>query len=71
VLSRIDDGEDAVYIALRDFRWIPKLGRCAPEYEFTDFWEIEFKQFTRRFQWCCFALAWGIERYDSAQEVKR
>lgn len=71
VLSRIDDGEDAVYIALRDFRWIPKRGRCAPEYEFTDFWEIEFKQFTRRFQWCCFALAWGIERYDSAQEVKR
>lgn len=71
VLSRIDDGEDAVYIALRDFRWIPKRGRCVPEYEFTDFWEIEFKQFTRRFQWCCFALAWGIERYDSAQEVKR
>lgn len=71
VLSRIDDGEDAVYIALRDFRWIPKRGRCAQEYEFTDFWEIEFKQFTHRFQWCCFALAWGIERYDSAQEVKR
>lgn len=71
VLSRIDDGEDAVYIALRDFRCFPKRGHCAPEYEFTDFWEIEFKQFTRRFQWCCFALAWGIERYDSAQEVKR
>lgn len=70
VLSRIDDdGEEAAYIALRDFRWMPKRGHCAPEYEFTDFWEIEFKQYTHTFQWCCYALAWGIEQYDAAREV--
>ena len=70
VLSRIDDdGEEAAYIALRDFRWTPKRGHCAPEYEFTEFWEVEFKQYTHRFQWCCFALAWGIEQYDREAEV--
>lgn len=70
VLSRIDDdGEEATYIAMRDFRWIPRRCHCAPEYEFTDFWEIEFKEFTHSFQWCCFALAWGIEQYDRTKEV--
>jgi len=70
VLSRIDDdGEEAAYIAMRDFRWIPKRGHCAPEYEFTDLGEIEFKQYTHSFQWCCFALSWGIEQYDRAAEI--
>lgn len=71
VLDRIDDGEEAAYLALRDFRWRPNQPTRAPEFEFTEFWEREFRQYTHAFQWCCFALAWGIERYDSAQEVKR
>lgn len=71
VLDRIDDGEEAAYLALRDFRWRPNQLTRAPEFEFTEFWEREFRQYTHAFQWCCFALAWGIERYDSVQEVKR
>lgn len=68
VLSCIDDdGEHATYIAMRDFWWIPKRGKT--RYEFTDFWDMEFKQYTHTFQWCCFAIAWGIEQYDKEQEL--
>jgi hypothetical protein len=70
VLDRLDDdGEQAAYLALRDFRWRPSRPTRAPEFEFTDFWDHEFRQYTHAFQWCCFALDWGIEQYDRAKEV--
>lgn len=33
---------------------------------FRDFWETRLNEYTARFLWCCHALAWGINRYDSA-----
>ena len=68
VLDRLDDDdEQAAYLALRDFRWSPRSVPGSPEFEVTDFWDHEFRQYTHAFQWCCFALAWGIERYDLAK----
>ena len=42
---------------------------------FRDFWEHTFDEYSYRFIWCCYALAWGIKQYDamkmaSAGEVK-
>lgn len=68
VLDRlVDDDVQAAYLALRDFRWSPRSAPGSPEFEFTDFWDLEFRQYTHHFKWCCYALAWGIERYDLAK----
>lgn len=36
-------------------------------FQFIDLFEYDFTQYTYRFIWCCYALAWGIGKYD---EVK-
>lgn len=33
-------------------------------YRFEDLFEYEFKEYTFRFIWCCYALAWGVQKYD-------
>jgi hypothetical protein len=30
-----------------------------------DLWGHDFTEYTFRFLWCCYALAWGIQRYDA------
>lgn len=34
---------------------------------FQDFWDNDLKEYTYRFIWCCYALAWGIQKYDQAR----
>jgi len=47
--------------------------RLALEFEhegrsvFPDFWERNCREFTLRFLWCCYAMAWGIQQYDAAR----
>ncbi len=62
VLSCADEGEYEARRAVRDF-----------DHEdgadiFTDFWEIDLTEYTHRFMWCCYALAWGIQKYDDAKK---
>jgi len=40
------------------------------KFEFTDFWEVDTKEYTPRFLWCCYALVWGIEQYDAAKRME-
>lgn len=59
VLDYADDGFDTAY-------------RCADDFEhngfkFTDLFEYDFKDYTFRFIWCCYAMAWGIQTYDKAK----
>lgn len=35
------------------------------KFEFRDCWEYDFTDYTHRFLWCCYALAWGIKQYDN------
>lgn len=35
---------------------------------FSDLWDYSFDCFTYRFQWACFAIAWGIEQYDKQKK---
>ncbi len=61
VLYALDDtGEQGAYAAMRDFdhnkRWF-----------FQD-WESSSREYTHRFLWCCHALAWAINTYDSVKQ---
>lgn len=47
--------------------------RAAMDYEysdfrFQDFWEVNNHEYAGRFIWCCYAIVWGIAKYD---EVKK
>lgn len=37
------------------------------EFVFSDFWEHDLTDYTYRFIWCCYALAWGIQKYDASK----
>lgn len=34
----------------------------------SDHWEANFKEYTDRYVWCCFAIVWAIQQYDAAQK---
>jgi len=76
VLARLhDDGEQAAYLAARDFNWTadgmrPSYSYGKPVWCFEDLWDYDFTVYTRSFTWCCFALAWGIQKYDESKTMK-
>ncbi|MDP3651075.1 MAG: hypothetical protein Q8R67_05260 [Rhodoferax sp.] len=37
------------------------------KHPFRDFYEIDTEDYSHRFVWCCYALAWGISKYDAAK----
>ena len=37
---------------------------------FEDFYDHNFTVPTRDFLWCCYALAWGVQKYDAAQVAR-
>ena len=63
VLGSIVDGEQSAFSVAQEFGWRPAEGRRA--YCFEDLWEHRFTDYTHRFQWCCYALAWGIRKFDA------
>jgi len=68
-----DDNEVRAYDAAYEFQhrgeaWQAYFGEKA-SFEFSDFWEVDVQEWTHRFVWCCFALAWGIKQYDDAKSV--
>ena len=40
------------------------------DFEFTDSWEWNFKEYTYRFIWCCFAICWAIDKYNESKKEK-
>jgi hypothetical protein len=59
------------YDAANDFEhageaWQAFHGEKA-RFEFSDYWETDNTEYTFRFIWCCYALAWGIRQYDEAK----
>lgn len=65
VLCHFDDEHESMRAA---YEFSERIGEC--HFAFTDFWDHNFHQFTYRFVWCCYALAWGIRQYDArAMEV--
>lgn len=37
---------------------------------FDDFWEHRLTEYSHRFIWCCYALAWAVQQYDLSTSVK-
>ena len=65
---QIDDGQSGYRkrAAAHDFRH--SFGRYSDQsFEFNDFWENNVEEYTFRFLWCCYAIVWGIQRYDEAK----
>jgi hypothetical protein len=59
VLSRADDGEREAMQAVLNFEH--------DGYSFQDFHEINVSEYSYRFLWCCYALAWAVKQYDAAK----
>lgn len=60
------DSEYEAHAALRDFSFeYQHPAKVKPsKYEFTDTWDWNLEDYTYRFTWCCYALAWAITKYD-------
>lgn len=56
VLSAADDGEHEAIRAAMDFEH--------DGFRFEDFYEVNVKEYTSRFLWCCYALTWAVKKYD-------
>lgn len=61
------------------FEWIDDLSpeeryRRVIEFEyegkniFQDFWEVNSKEYTVHYRWCCYAIPWAIRMYDEAKK---
>lgn len=62
-----EEDEQGLRKALHDFSFTPedkRLERNPQRYEFQDTWEWDFEDYTYRFTWCCYAIAWTILKYD-------
>lgn len=63
-----DNGGMRKQIAANDFHHEVSFNLT---FYFQDFWERSVTEYSFRFVWCCFALAWGIAKYDETQIVKQ
>lgn len=59
VLCYGDDDESRSCIAANDFN-----EREEGTHIFRDFWEHSFHVYSYHFVWCCYAIAWGISKWD-------
>ena len=62
VYYHFDEGEHEARKAVNDFQ--RKIGDQT--YNFQETWEWDCDDYTYRFIWCCYALAWAIQTYDKA-----
>ncbi len=70
VLGCVDDGAERAQIAAYDFSWRPGLpGSRGRRWQFDDLFEHSFTKPTGRFMWCCYALAWAVQKYDEYKEA--
>lgn len=65
VLDRAEDGEGVALNAAYEFS--VEVNGLA--FRFDDFYEHRMNKYIHTFLWCCYALVWGIERYD--EEVSK
>lgn len=65
ILSSVGDVAPAVsYNAAYNFFFESDSGKT---FQFDDLFEYDFDEYTHRFIWCCYAMAWGIRQYDLAE----
>ncbi len=62
VLSMANDGPHFAIQAALDFK-------VNNRQVFPDFWDEDLYELDYGFVWCCYALRWGINRYDASQSA--
>lgn len=65
ILPHLDDGKHGAIRAAMEFEWKDEQGKRT--YPFLEFYEHSLDEYTHRFYWCCFAIVWGIARYDESR----
>jgi hypothetical protein len=60
-----DSGGYRKQVAAYDFHH--KVNAELGNFYFSDIGEYDFSQYSFRFVWCCYALAWGIQKYDESK----
>lgn len=69
VLGMLEEGEHRATYAAYDFRHVAdRLDPDSSWWHFDDLFEHDFTEYTHSIIWCCYALAWGIEKYDAAKQ---
>jgi hypothetical protein len=63
IYSYLDDGEYEARRALGEFG----IEINGHHYEFSDTWEWDCTEYTFRFVWCCYAVAYSIQQYDNSK----
>ena len=61
VISCADDGEWRAMTAAVDFK-------SESGYQLYGFWEADCKVYAYHYLWCCYAIAWGVQRYDEYKQ---
>lgn len=72
VYDQFDDNEHEAYKAVNDFSFSPeseRFGYKPHTYQFSDTWEWDCEDYTYRFVWCCYAIAWAIKLYDNRESI--
>lgn len=67
VLGCEEDGEHAARQALDAFSWDDDEG--GRKFEFQDTFEWDFETYAYRYIWCCYAIAYGIQKYDALKST--
>jgi len=68
IYTYLDNGEHEARKALNEFSFTPELSRFVDTsrgYKFSDTWEWDLTDYTYRFIWCCYAVAWSIQQFDA------
>ncbi len=61
IIGGIDDGgKESAYTVAQRFE-------VDGMFPFQDWWEVDTEEYTYRFLWCCYALAWGVKKYDESK----
>lgn len=69
VISRIDEGGGIAQHAAYYFHHSMPGNRQHLGWQFTDLFENGFTDYTHGMIWCCYALAWGIRKYDEQKQI--
>ncbi len=67
VIGVLDDGGDRAQYAAYDFNHTAPSDAQRRGWQFDDLFEHDFTEYTHSIIWCCYALAWGIEKYDQSK----
>jgi hypothetical protein len=65
VLDHCFDDDSGHFAMQAAFSFETEIG--GRKFEFVDFFDHQFEEYSYRFIWCCYAIAWGVKHYDEQQ----